>query len=91
VRDLALDLKHLHGHGHHHTYERFMTPFRPLIHGLAGCGVEWIAIAVWHRFRGRVCATIDLMTNRKSAGHEVRHSLQQRLVRGLAQRVCELS
>jgi hypothetical protein len=38
----------------YHTYERFMTPFRPLIHGLAGCGLAAIAtrVGAWlHRAR----------------------------------------
>ncbi|MEZ6089650.1 MAG: hypothetical protein R3C05_16785 [Pirellulaceae bacterium] len=33
----------------YHTYERFMTPFRPMIHGLATCGIAGIAIAVFPR------------------------------------------
>ena len=26
----------------YHTYERFMTPFRPMIHGMVACGLIWI-------------------------------------------------
>lgn len=26
----------------YHTYERFLTPFRPLLNGMAGCGIEWL-------------------------------------------------
>jgi len=30
----------------YHTYERFLTPLRPLIHGMVGCGVEWMALLI---------------------------------------------
>ena len=30
----------------HHTYERFMTPFRPMIHGMVACGLIWIVTCV---------------------------------------------
>jgi hypothetical protein len=35
----------------YHTYERFITPFRPLIHGFAICGLEGIARLLWQRLR----------------------------------------
>lgn len=35
----------------YHTYERFMTPFRPLIHGFVACGLEGIARLLWQRLR----------------------------------------
>ena len=31
----------------YHTYERFLTPFRPLINGMAGCGIEWLLCGGW--------------------------------------------
>ena len=35
----------------YHTYERFMTPFRPIIHGLAGFGMQTLLLIVLSRFR----------------------------------------
>jgi hypothetical protein len=35
----------------YHTYERFVTPFRPLIHGFVGCGLEWSGLAVLSLFK----------------------------------------
>ena len=34
----------------YHTYERFLTPFRPLINGMAGCWFEWLVC-----FCGSLC------------------------------------
>lgn len=31
----------------YHTYERFLTPFRPLLHGLVGSGLEALVIAIF--------------------------------------------
>jgi hypothetical protein len=33
----------------YHTYERFFTPFRPLIHGFAICGVQFVLQSVYQR------------------------------------------
>ncbi len=37
----------------YHTYERFMTPFRPMIHGMVACGLIWIAAGVCSRLMPR--------------------------------------
>jgi len=35
----------------YHTYERFFTPFRPLIHGFAICGAQFVLQSVRQRIR----------------------------------------
>ena len=35
----------------YHTYERFLTPFRPLIHGMVGYGLQRTAEVVWRQLR----------------------------------------
>jgi len=35
----------------YHTYERFMTPFRPLVHGFAACGIQWCFALLLRLFR----------------------------------------
>jgi hypothetical protein len=37
----------------YHTYERFMTPFRPIIHGMAGYGMQAIAVTMMTRWQTR--------------------------------------
>jgi hypothetical protein len=33
----------------YHTYERFMTPFRPMIHSMVACSACWIAQRLWRQ------------------------------------------